>query len=600
MMPYHEDEAAMSKVVGDTARAGLILAFAWAPLGAQFSELATTFDGGRAVFSSTLYLPGGKPNNWPKLFAATQSGVSLWAEREPAPPPQFSPYYNSVFYQLLSAEFSADGRLQVWNTYRPCTGGSGCINVERNMATVFGLVSTPERSFAGKLRISASGRYGVQWGSTAFYPTPRPWWLDLETGRTAEIGNGPPPSRGRVVADDGTALAMSAPGALEAVHPDRKTVPIAASVVAASIDRRARFVFYQTSTNVIRFRDLGSGFDFALLEDVLGCRQPVLSDDGVALLFLAAANWEDANPEGRTQAWLMDLGTGAMRQMTFDSTGIDSAVLSGDGRVVWSATVSGQLLRTDVASRLTSTVIGRTPVYEGTSLYSLAPGSQYVLHGRGFADAAFVPQPPYPTRLGGVELRINSVSLPLLYVSPVEIRFSVPWETSLGSATLALQSSQSPFLAALPYPIGVLPLAPHFFTFEDLGTAIAVHQDFHGVVSDDDRAQPGEIVHFYMTGLGPVTPATPADRPATQAARIQAQLGWTWYDDSYATSPADILYAGLAPGLTGIYQVSVRIPLSYSGARLRLSCETTGGYPSDMGAISVSAQRIEGRPLGVY
>jgi hypothetical protein len=35
----------------------------------------------------------------------------------------------------------------------------------------------------------------------------------------------------------------------------------------------------------------------------------------------------------------------------------------------------------------------------------------------------------------------------------------------------------------------------------------------------------------------------------------------------------------LAPGLTGIYQVSVRIPLRCGGARLRLSCETTNGYP---------------------
>ena len=73
-------------------------------------------------------------------------------------------------------------------------------------------------------------------------------------------------------------------------------------------------------------------------------------------------------------------------------------------------------------------------------------------------------------------------------------------------------------------------------------TPVAYHQDWSGPVTMD-------IVYLYATGLGPVQPAAQTGVPAGAA---------------MGTLPlscnAPLMYAGLAPGLIGYYQLNVRMP----------------------------------------
>ena len=59
-------------------------------LSAQFQNLATVDDGSFVVFSSSLRMAGTDQPTWEKLFRIDGTGLSLYAQRDQTPPPQFS------------------------------------------------------------------------------------------------------------------------------------------------------------------------------------------------------------------------------------------------------------------------------------------------------------------------------------------------------------------------------------------------------------------------------------------------------------------------------------------------------------------------------
>jgi glucose/arabinose dehydrogenase len=81
------------------------------------------------------------------------------------------------------------------------------------------------------------------------------------------------------------------------------------------------------------------------------------------------------------------------------------------------------------------------------------------------------------------------------------------------------------------------------------------------LVTAERPAVPGEIVYFYVTGLGPVenVPPTGAAAPRAPLSPLRGPVTLT-----LGGRPADILFAGLAPGLVGVYQINVRVPADAS------------------------------------
>jgi len=112
-------------------------------------------------------------------------------------------------------------------------------------------------------------------------------------------------------------------------------------------------------------------------------------------------------------------------------------------------------------------------------------------------------------------------------------------------------------------------LAPEFLPGPPLrffsGLTLAAHQDWSGLISEQSPARPGEVVHAYAVGLGPTNPAVgygeaaPSQEPFARlamplacTARLQTPLP--------VSSPIRILFAGLAPGFAGVYQVDWQVP----------------------------------------
>src|SRR5204863_1794235 len=109
----------------------------------------------------------------------------------------------------------------------------------------------------------------------------------------------------------------------------------------------------------------------------------------------------------------------------------------------------------------------------------------------------------------------GDVQLPLVDAAPEGLWVQIPWEyasSSRGVHKVLIRSQNNPFEAVAN--VGVTPgIEPHIATWEDPATGIpyakAVHQDYGSLVSPSSPARRGEIVHLYLTGLGPLDQALP-------------------------------------------------------------------------------------------
>jgi uncharacterized protein (TIGR03437 family) len=89
--------------------------------------------------------------------------------------------------------------------------------------------------------------------------------------------------------------------------------------------------------------------------------------------------------------------------------------------------------------------------------------------------------------------------------------------------------------------------------------AVAVHLNGQ-TISAASPALPGETVVIYAGGLGRTAPDTTAGKLATSAFPIYYASQLQVLFNGKACPPVNILYAGLAPGFAGLYQINVRLP----------------------------------------
>ena len=211
-------------------------------------------------------------------------------------------------------------------------------------------------------------------------------------------------------------------------------------------------------------------------------------------------------------------------------------------------------------------VIAPRPVFSRESTVNsasfspaLAPGSLITIFGRNLsAEEGRVASPPLPTELGGARVTLNGRALPLLLAFSGQINAQIPYGID-GASTLEVTTPNG----AAQTAVMIQPVAPGIFG-SPRSPAI-VHLDGR-LVSSLNPAAGGEVVSIYLTGLGEVRGGqVPAGAPAPitplleTAARVQIDLG--------GGALADPLFAGLAPGFAGLYQINVRLPGGIRGRR---------------------------------
>ena len=187
----------------------------------------------------------------------------------------------------------------------------------------------------------------------------------------------------------------------------------------------------------------------------------------------------------------------------------------------------------------------------------VAAGSIVSIFGESLANVvADAEDVPLPLNLGGAEVLMNGIPAPLFFVSAGQINAQVPWEAR-GASELRVQV----VLEGVRSGIVTVPLAaqaPGIFTVSgSSGTAVTTNALDDRLVTTSRPAEPNDFLTIYCTGLGEV-----ANVPPTGFAASSTTLSPTPVFPTVAVDgiPAKVTFAGLTPGLVGLYQVNAQMP----------------------------------------
>ena len=209
---------------------------------------------------------------------------------------------------------------------------------------------------------------------------------------------------------------------------------------------------------------------------------------------------------------------------------------------------------------------------------AVAPGSIASIYGSGLAlSTAIASAFPLPATLGGATVSVNGVAAPLLYAGPNQINFQVPFEVSGNGAVTVMAGGTTMGAATVPLPS----TAPGIFQLPQGRAALL---NFDGSVNGPDHpAAPSSTVIVFATGLGPVNP--PAATGAAALGFPSLSVVTAPVTVTVGGQPATVLFAGLAPGYAGLYQVNLVVPqLAPGDYPLQIS---TGGVASNKATVSI-------------
>jgi uncharacterized protein (TIGR03437 family) len=206
---------------------------------------------------------------------------------------------------------------------------------------------------------------------------------------------------------------------------------------------------------------------------------------------------------------------------------------------------------------------------------SLAPGELITLYGTGLSSVSMTMQggQTFPTTLGRVSVTIDDIPCPIFSVTPTRLSVIVPYEVASNHTGLANIQATNNGTASNVVQMYLTDSAPGAFSQSQngLGYAAAVHAATGALISTSNPAQPGEYISLYLTGLGVVTPsitdgALGPSNPLSYSDLYDAGNLSVYFNDygpdGTVGNPGNIEYAGLAPGLAGLYQINVQVPTS--------------------------------------
>ena len=189
---------------------------------------------------------------------------------------------------------------------------------------------------------------------------------------------------------------------------------------------------------------------------------------------------------------------------------------------------------------------------------TVAPGSLIAIAGESFAGAYQLGRTnPLSQVIGDITVTVNDRLLPLVYVSPQEIRAQMLSDLTDGDYTLIVHSASQPdvvgqFTVARNSP-GLFPAPVQPDPAADTPLAWAVHAD-GSVISLDSPAQRSETITLYGTGFGPVGGSTFDGFPVMTNLKLQDLMQIQAGD-----ATLDVNWSGALSGQIGVMGVRFKI-----------------------------------------
>lgn len=216
---------------------------------------------------------------------------------------------------------------------------------------------------------------------------------------------------------------------------------------------------------------------------------------------------------------------------------------------------------------------------------AVAPGQLVSIYGANLG-AETGQYPPLdaggtiPTEFDGVSVAFDGEPAPLLYVRGDQINAQVPYEIAGAAATQVVVTRRG--ISSESFDVAVTASAPEIFGHNDGSNRGVVFNQDGSLNSAEQPAARGEIVVFYVTGVGAVEPAMATGELATTAAApvqgVQVLIGGR---------EAEQLFAAVPPGLAGTMQVNARVPAdAITGSEVLFSIRI-GGVESGAARMAI-------------
>lgn len=212
---------------------------------------------------------------------------------------------------------------------------------------------------------------------------------------------------------------------------------------------------------------------------------------------------------------------------------------------------------------------------------AVAPGELVWIYGTALGplegvEAQFDQQGTLPTTLAGVTVSFDGVNAPIIFASFSAILVQAPNELAGRSATsivVTYQNVSSAIIAKV-----VVAASPGLYTRGGVGLGLLTALNPDGTRNSPTNAVArGAYIVVYGNGLGQVNPTVPTGQRAPSSPLSMSTLPIT---ASIGGQPAQVLYAGLTPGLVGLFQLNIAVPANAStGAIIPLTI-TINGVPS--------------------
>jgi uncharacterized protein (TIGR03437 family) len=242
----------------------------------------------------------------------------------------------------------------------------------------------------------------------------------------------------------------------------------------------------------------------------------------------------------------------------------------------------------DPAALTNSATLSAGPLAPGTlitiSVPGIVPGTQSV------EDT----EQPLPSKLAGVQLVFDGTALPLLSVSPSEIRAQLPYD--LGNRTASsfyvrAERDDNTIVTTTAVSVAITAASPGLFAFpgQEPRPGISVHGG--EPVTATSPAIAGESITIWAAGLGPVI------APADTGAGVQAGVPNPYADAPVQVPvtatlngvPAAVSSATLPQGSIGIYELHIIVPTEIVATNATLLSISQNGRQSNTVTIPVAS-----------
>ena len=223
-----------------------------------------------------------------------------------------------------------------------------------------------------------------------------------------------------------------------------------------------------------------------------------------------------------------------------------------------------------------------TSIVNGASFEpSVTRGSIVTLFGSNLSQSTeSANRLPLPTSLAGTTVTVGDLELeaPLYFVSAGQINFQLPFEALGGILPIVVTNPQG---KSKPMLLTVSPTAPGIFTRtgDGKGKALAFGPDMQPL----DAATPGSTMVLYATGLGATDPPSFSGSPGLGTEPFNRVINLP--DVIVGEFPARVDFAGMAPGIPGVYQLNV-VPQQIGTDRLFIRSQGAMSNTTSLGVRS--------------